>query len=160
MSQFSYNLAPASLSWYFLKQSLFILRETTPEILGPWEELEFTAMGTILLMSINFLHLLQQILSLSFPTELKNRFLAILYVHRFRLSGSSCNFLWFIPMKPPSLLLVFTPVFIHTILSFFMLSILVYPKSINFYGINFCVTNFCGSRAKLEIVLRNSFLRS
>ena len=28
----------------------FILRETTPEILGPWDESEFTAaMGTILL---------------------------------------------------------------------------------------------------------------
>ena len=68
MSQLSYNLVLANLSWYFLKHCLsFILRETTPEILGPWEELEFTAMGTILLMSLNFLHLVQQILSLFFP---------------------------------------------------------------------------------------------
>ena len=34
--------------------SLFILRETTPEILGPWEELEFTAMGTILSIVFKF----------------------------------------------------------------------------------------------------------
>ena len=34
--------------------SLFILRETTPEILGHWEELEFTAMGTILLIVFKF----------------------------------------------------------------------------------------------------------
>ena len=47
-----------------------------------------------------------------FPTELKDRS-SSLHVHRFRLSGSSCNFLWFISMKPPSLLLVFTPVFFH-----------------------------------------------
>ena len=53
--------------------SLFILRETTPEIRGPWEELEFTVMGTILLMPLNFLHLLQQIFSLVFPTEVKER---------------------------------------------------------------------------------------
>ena len=31
----------------FETQSLFILRETTQEILGPWEELEFPEMGTI-----------------------------------------------------------------------------------------------------------------
>ena len=42
MSQLSYNLV------------LGILRETTPEILGPWEELEFTAMGTILLIVFKF----------------------------------------------------------------------------------------------------------
>ena len=34
--------------------SLFILCETTPEILGPWEELEFAAMGTILLIVFKF----------------------------------------------------------------------------------------------------------
>ena len=50
-----------------------------------------------------------------FRTAPKDRFLPILHVHRFRLSGSSCNFLWFISMKPPSLSLVFTLVFIHTI---------------------------------------------
>ena len=36
------------------KLCLFILRETTPEILGPWEELEFTAMGTVLLIVFKF----------------------------------------------------------------------------------------------------------
>ena len=40
---------------------------------------------------------------------------AILHVHRFRLSGSSCNVICFISMKTPSLFLAFTPVFIHTI---------------------------------------------
>ena len=52
---------------------------------------------------LNFLYLLQRIISMFFP-ELKDRFIAILHVHRFRLSGSSCNFLCFISMKPPSLL--------------------------------------------------------
>ena len=64
-----------------------------------------------------------------FPTELKDRFLAILHVHLFRLSGSSCNILCFISMKTPSLLLSFTPVFIHTISLFHFvihLGILVY----------------------------------
>ena len=32
----------------------FILCETTPEILGPWEKLEFPAMGTILLIVFKF----------------------------------------------------------------------------------------------------------
>ena len=34
--------------------SLFILRETTPEILGTWKELEFTVMGAILLIVFKF----------------------------------------------------------------------------------------------------------
>ena len=37
--------------------SLFILREATPEIFGPWEELEFAAMSSILLIALNFPHL-------------------------------------------------------------------------------------------------------
>ena len=38
----------------FETQSFFILRETTPEILGTWKELEFTAMGAILLNAFKF----------------------------------------------------------------------------------------------------------
>ena len=34
----------------FEPRLFFILCETTPEILGAWEELEFPAMGTILLI--------------------------------------------------------------------------------------------------------------
>ena len=71
-------------------------------------------MGTILLIVFKYSTSTTNHFSV-FPTELKDRFLAILHVYRFRLSGSSCNFLCFISMKPPSLLLAFTPVFIHTI---------------------------------------------
>ena len=106
LSQLSYNLALANLSWHLFEAlSLFILRETTPEILGPWEELEFAAMGTILLIVFKFSTSSTTNYFYVFPTELKDRFLAILHVHRFRLSGSS-NFLWFISVEPPSLLLV------------------------------------------------------
>ena len=87
-------------------------------MLGPWKELEFPAMGTILLIVFKFSTSSTTNHFSVFPTELKDRFLAILHVHRFRLSGSSCNVLCFISMKTPSLLLAFTPVFIHTI-SFF-----------------------------------------
>ena len=81
--------------------------------LGPWEELEFPAMGTILLIVFKSSTSTTKHFSV-FPTELKDRFLAILHVHRFRLSGSSCNVLCFISMKTPSLLLAVTHVFIHT----------------------------------------------
>ena len=92
----------------------FILCETTPELLGPWEKLEFPAMGAILLIVFKFsTSSTTNHFSVFFP-ELKDRFLAILHVHLFRLSGSSCNFLCFISMKPPRCL-AFTPVFIHTI---------------------------------------------
>ena len=77
----------------FLKYCLFILCETTPEILGPWEELEFTAMGTILLIFYKFSTSSTTNHFSVFPTKLKDRFHAILHVHRFRLSGSSCSFL-------------------------------------------------------------------
>ena len=94
--------------------ALFILCETTPEILGLWVELEFPAMGTILLIIFKLSTSSTTNHFSVFPTELKDR-LAILHVHRFRLSGSSCNVLCFISMQTPSLLLAFTPVFIHTI---------------------------------------------
>ena len=45
---------------------LFILRETTPKILGPCEEMEFAAMGTILLIVLKFSTSSQQMLSLFF----------------------------------------------------------------------------------------------
>ena len=59
-------------------------------------------MGTILLIVFKF-----SISSTTnhfsvFPTELNDR-LPRLHVHRFRLSGSSCNVLCFISMKTPSL---------------------------------------------------------
>ena len=95
--------------------SLFILCETTPGILGPWEELEFPAMGTILLIVFKFSTSSTTYHFSVFTTELKDRFLAILHVLRFRLIGSSCNVLCYISMKTPCLLLAFTPVFIHTI---------------------------------------------
>ena len=72
-------------------------------------------MGTILLIVFKFSASSTTNQFSVFPAELKDRFLAILYVHRFRLSGSSCNFLCFLSMKPPSLLLAFSPVFIHII---------------------------------------------
>ena len=72
-------------------------------------------MGTILLIVFKFSTSSTTNHFSVFTTELKDRFLAILYVHRFRLSGSSCNVLCFISMKTPSLLVAFTPVFIHTI---------------------------------------------
>ena len=53
--------------------SLFILCETTPEILRPWEELEFTAMGTILLMVFKFSTSSTTNHFSVFPTELKDR---------------------------------------------------------------------------------------
>ena len=70
-------------------------------------------MGTILLIVFKF--------SISSTTNhfsvfsRSQGYLAILHVHRFRLSGSSCNFLCFISMIPPSRCLAFIPVFIHTI---------------------------------------------
>ena len=77
--------------------SLFIFGETTPEILGPWEELEFTTMGTILLIVFKFSTSSTTNYFSVFPTALKDRYLTIMHVHRFRLSGSSCNFLWLYP---------------------------------------------------------------
>ena len=71
-------------------------------------------MGTILLIVFKFSTSSTTNHFSVFPTELKDRFLSILHVHRFRLSGSSIV-LCFISMKTPSLLLAFTPVFIHTI---------------------------------------------
>ena len=63
--QLSYNLVLANLSWY-------ILRETTPEIRGPSEELEFPAMCTILLIVFKFSTSSTNYFSV-FPTELKGR---------------------------------------------------------------------------------------
>ena len=57
----------------FETQSLFILRETTPEMRGPWEEVEFTAMGTILLIVIKFSTSSTTNYFSVFPTELKGR---------------------------------------------------------------------------------------
>ena len=54
--------------------SLFILRETTPEILGPWEELEFTAMGAILLIVFKFSSSSTTNYFSVFPTDLKDMF--------------------------------------------------------------------------------------
>ena len=72
-------------------------------------------MGTILLIVFKFfISSTTNHFSVSF-SELKDRFLAILHVHRFRLSGNSCNFLCFMSMKPPSHCLAFTPVFMYTI---------------------------------------------
>ena len=77
--------------------------------------MEFPAMDAILLIDFKFSASSTTNHFSVLPTELKDRFLDILHVHRFRLSGSSCNVLCFISMKTPSLLLAFTPVFIHTI---------------------------------------------
>ena len=86
-----------------------------PHLFSFYVKLEFPAMGTILLIVFKFsISSTTTHFSVSF-SELKDRFLAILHVHRFRLSGNSCNFLCFIPTKPPSRCLSFTPVFIHTI---------------------------------------------
>ena len=53
------------------------------------EKLEFTAMGTILLIVFKFSTSPTTNHFSVFPKELKGRFLAILHVHRFRLSGIS-----------------------------------------------------------------------
>ena len=105
-------------------------------------------MGTILLIVFKFSTSTTNHCSV-FPTELKDRFLAILHVHRFRLSGSSCNILCFISMKNPSLLLSFTPVFIHTISLFHFVIHL---------GINIIITCYklCTLYGKLSCIFRLS----
>ena len=66
LSQLSCKHVLPNLSWYF------ILRETTPEILGPWEELEFTTMGTILLIVFKFSTFSTTNSFSVFPTDLKD----------------------------------------------------------------------------------------
>ena len=65
--QLSLNLEP------FETLSLFILRDTTPEILGTWEKLEFAAMSTILLIVFKFSTSSTTNYVSVFPTELKGR---------------------------------------------------------------------------------------
>ena len=86
-------------------------------------------------------------------TELKDRFLAILHMHRFRLSSGSCNALCFISMKIPSLLLAFTPVFIHTISLFHFVIHL---------GINMIKTCYklCTLYGKLSCIFRLSVMNN
>ena len=86
-----------------------------PRLFSFYVKLEFPAMGTILLIVFKF--------SISSTT---NHFSVFFQNSRIGSSpscmcidsdwvDSSCNFLCFISMKPPSRCLAFTPVFIHTI---------------------------------------------
>ena len=104
----------ANLSWYFLKHSLFsFYAKQHQKYVGLRRNRNLLpAMGTILLIVLKFSTSTN---SFSVFPRVGLVFLTIFHVHRFRLSGNGCNFLWFISMKPPSLLLVFTPVFIHTV---------------------------------------------
>ena len=69
LSQLSYKF----IIVLFETLSLFILRETRPEILGLWEELEFTAMSTILLIVFKFSTSSTTNYFPVFPKELKDR---------------------------------------------------------------------------------------
>ena len=91
-----------------------------------------------------------------FPTELKDRFLAMLHVHRFRLSGSSCNVLCFISMKTPSLLLAFTPVFIHTISLFHF----VIHLGINIIKTCYKLCTLYGNKVVLSCIFRLSVMNN